>query len=267
MSSIPSNANNDASNDKLRVLFVTEDDPLYVIQFFKLFFREYPREKIDIIGITVSSAFHEPIWKTAWRMLRFYGLIDFIRLSMRFIGVKLRRQSISSLAVRCGIILIPTQSINDASYISTIESMKPDVIVSVAAPEIFKKQILGVPTMKCINIHSGKLPVYRGMMPNFWQLLHGEEHATITIHEMAEKLDAGGIMATREFPLKDSDSLNRVIIGTKQEGARLMIDVLSSISYDSQVVATPLDMSTASYFSFPTPKDVRNLRKRGHKML
>ncbi|MBC8421740.1 hypothetical protein H8D99_01250 [bacterium] len=105
------------------------------------------------------------------------------------------------------------------------------------------------------------------MLPNFWQLLPGEQGATVIIHEMAEKIDAGGIIPARAFPLQERDSLDRVIVGTKQEGARLMIEVLNSISNESQVTATPLDMSNASYFSFPTPKDVRKLRKRGHTML
>jgi methionyl-tRNA formyltransferase len=252
--------------DRLRILFVTEDDPLYVIQFFKVFFAEYPREKLDIIGTTVVDAFHEPIWKTAWRMFRFYGLIDFIRLSLRFVGVKLKKESISALAQESGIKVVPTKSVNDAEYLQAVEALVPDVIVSVAAPEIFRQGILDLPQIKCINIHSGRLPVYRGMMPNFWQLLHGESHATITVHEMAEKLDAGGIIKTKEFPLLDHDSLDRVIIGTKQEGARLMIDVLCDIQCGI-LNATPLDMSNASYFSFPQPKDVRALRKRGHNML
>jgi len=256
----------DHTTEPLRVLFITEDDPLYVIQFFNVFFDEYPRDKLHIIGTTVVDAFHEPIWKTAWRMFRFYGLIDFIRLSFRFVRVKLQGKSISKEAAKHGIELVPATSINDTEYLERISTLAPDVIVSVAAPEIFRKGILEVPNLKCINIHSGRLPIYRGMMPNFWQLLHGETHATITIHEMAAKLDAGGIIQTLEFPLKERDSLDRVIVGTKQEGARLMIDVLTSIG-KGNLDATPLDMSSASYFSFPQPKDVKALRKRGHTML
>jgi methionyl-tRNA formyltransferase len=199
-------------------------------------------------------------------MLRFYGLFDFIRLSFRFVTVKLKRESISKLAQKSGIEVVPANSVNSKEYIETAQALVPDVIVSVAAPEIFREGILGVPRIKCINIHSGRLPVYRGMMPNFWQLLHGESHATITVHEMAEKLDAGGIIKTKEFPLKEHDSLDRVIVGTKQDGARLMIGVLCDIQ-SGKLDATPLDMSSASYFSFPKPKDVRALRKRGHKML
>ena len=132
--------------------------------------------------------------------------------------------------------------------------------------KIFRKEILEVPTITCINIHSGRLPMYRGMMPNFWQLLHGEQFATITVHEMTAKLDAGGIIQTRKFLLKEQDALDRVIVGTKQEGARLMMQVLADFhSFNDSV--QPLDMSGASYFSFPKPEDVRTLRKMGHKML
>lgn len=253
-------------HDKLRVLFVTEDDPLYVIEFFKVFFVEYPRDRLDVIGITIVDAFHEPIWKTANRMLNFYGFIDFIRLSFRFVLAKLRGRSIGKVAVDHSIDLIDAKSVNATSYINMATDLSPDVVVSVAAPEVFKKPFLDVPKVKCINIHSGRLPVYRGMMPNFWQLLHGEPHATITIHEMAEQLDAGGVIATHDFPLRTHDSLDRVIVGTKQEGARLMMKVLVDYANDA-VQVTPLDMQNASYFSFPTSKDVKALRERGHTML
>ena len=254
------------SNQATKVLFVTEDDPLYVIQFFDVFFKEYPRNDIDVIGITVVDAFHEPIWNTAWRMLKFYGPIDFVRLGCRFVWTKLKGRSIKSLAEEAGIRVIDTHSVNDTVYIEQIKKLAPEVIASVAAPEVFKKDILSVPSKACINIHSGRLPIYRGMMPNFWQLLHQEEHATITIHEMAEKLDAGGILSTQAFPLHKKDTLDRVIVGTKQEGARLMIDVL--VNFDRTLASKQsLDMTEAQYFSFPTPKDVKALRRVGHKML
>ncbi len=140
------------------------------------------------------------------------------------------------------------------------------MIASVAGPEIFKKGILEVPKVRCINIHSGRLPIYRGMMPNFWQLLHGEKHACITVHEMVEKLDAGGVLDTLEWELKEHDSLDRVTTGTKQDGARLMMKVILQLK-NGEAVSTPLDMSKKKYFSFPQPKDVKQFRKRGHRMI
>src|SRR4051812_29368734 len=49
--------------DRLRVLFITEDDPLYVIRLFEVFFREYSPETLDICGVTIDRPFHEPPWK------------------------------------------------------------------------------------------------------------------------------------------------------------------------------------------------------------
>jgi len=251
---------------KLKLVFVTEDDPLYVIKFFEVFFDEYPNDQIEIIGVSVQEAFHEPKWKTAKRIFNFYGPIDFFRLLARYFRVKIRGDSIVKLAKENHLPIVECGSVNDPQYIERLSDLEPDIVASVAAPEIFKKGILSVPKLGCINIHSGKLPIYRGMMPNFWQLLHGEKHAVVTVHEMVEKLDAGDILGTIEWPLKDHDSLDRVITGTKQDGARLMMEIILKMKAGAAEV-TPLDMSNKNYFRFPKRKDVRAFRKRGHKMI
>ena len=74
------------------------------------------------------------------------------------------------------------------------------------------------------------------------------------------------VLGTMEFPLRERDSLDRVIIGTKQDGARLMIDVLRRIAR-GEAVPVPLEMGEAHYYSFPKPADVKALRRRGHRML
>ncbi len=256
----------EAADRKLKLVFVTEDDPLYVIRFFEVFFDEYPTDQIEIIGVSVQEAFHEPKWKTAKRIFNFYGSIDFFRLLARYFKVKLRGDSIVKLAQAKGLPIVECGSVNDPEYIAKLEALEPDIVASVAAPEIFKKGILGVPKLGCINIHSGRLPIYRGMMPNFWQLLHGEKHAVVTVHEMVEKLDAGNILGTIEWPLKENDSLDRVITGTKQDGARLMMDVILKLKA-GESKSTPLDMTNKQYFRFPQSKDVKAFRKRGHRMI
>jgi methionyl-tRNA formyltransferase len=251
---------------KLRVFFVSEEDPLYVIQFFDIFFAEYPHKEIEISGITIDRPFHEPMWETMRRVRAFYGLWGFFRQGLRFIDARLRGRSIESLAVSAGVPIVPTQSVNQPEYIEQVRRIAPDVIVSVAAPEVFKPELLGIPRLGCINIHSGRLPTYRGMMPTFWQMLRGEPAVTITVHRMAEKLDAGDVLATRVFAIKTFDSLDRVIKGTKCEGARLLISVLRDLRAD-RAQPRPLDMKQADYFSFPKTEDVREFRKRGHRLL
>lgn len=252
----------------LRVLLVTENDPLYVRQFFDVFFSELPRDRVDLVGVTVSRAFHEPLLRTARRVHRFYGTVDFLRLLPRYILAKLGGRSIASLAAARGFPLLPAASVNSEEYLAKVKALAPEMIVSVAAPEIFKSPLLSIASIGCLNIHSGKIPEYRGMMPTFWQMLEGKPCVTVTVHEMVPKLDAGGVVETFEFPLKEHDSLDRVISGTKQEGARLMIRVLERIAETRAMPdATPLDMSKARLFKFPQPPDVAKFRARGHRML
>jgi len=86
------------------------------------------------------------------------------------------------------------------------------------------------------------------------------------VHRMAEKLDAGDVLATQAFAIRTFDSLDRVIKGTKCEGAKLVIRVLLDLRA-GRAQPSPLDMIHADYFSFPKPEHVREFRKRGHQLL
>ena len=253
-------------SERLRLLFVTQDDPFYVIRFFEVFFAEYPRDELEIVGMTISRAFKESKVAVARRMLRFYGARDFARLAARYARARIRGRSIAALAAREGTALLETESVNDPDYVRRVRELEPDVIVSVAAPEIFRDPLLGAARLGCVNIHSGRLPKYRGMMPVFWQLLSGERTAVVTVHEMVPEVDAGRVLGTREYPLRTEESLDRAMTDTKREGARLMIDVLRQLR-TGDARPEPLEMREASYFSFPSPAKVAEFRAQGHRLL
>jgi methionyl-tRNA formyltransferase len=252
------------TDGRISILIITEDDPIYVVKFFDVFFDQLPRDRIDIVGMTISRAFAEPLIKTARRMWRFYGAIDFLRLLTRYARARvLRRESIARIAERNHVPLIWTTSVNATDYVERVRQLAPDVIISVAAPEVFKKPLLSSAKL-CLNIHSGRLPHYRGMMPVFWQLRNEEEQVTVTIHEMAAKLDAGRVFATRTFPLRKHDVLDRVITETKQGGATLMIDTLTKLD---KLIPESIDIADGNYFGFPQPSDVAAFRSLGHRLL
>jgi len=125
---------------------------------------------------------------------------------------------------------------------------------------------LKIPRLGCVNVHSGRLPAYRGMLPTFWQMLRGERAATVTVHFMADKLDVGDVLATKAIDIQPFDSLDRVIRGAKREGARLLMRVLLDLQA-GRARASPINMRQAGYFSFPNKKDVQQFRRRGYRLL
>jgi methionyl-tRNA formyltransferase len=251
---------------QLRVHIVTEDDPLYVVRFFETFLAEYPQDDVEIVGITIAAAFRESKLATARRLLPVYGLVGTCRLGARFAFTKLRHRSVASLARQHAIPLLPTSSVNEPSYVAAVRSLQPDVIVSVAAPEIFGPELLASARLMCVNLHSGRLPEYRGMMPTFWQMLAGESHATVTVHEMAAQVDAGAVLDTERCSIHPRDSLDRVMTEAKVVGARLVVRVLGELAH-GKLRGQGLDMTRASYYGFPGRSDARALRALGHRLL
>jgi methionyl-tRNA formyltransferase len=250
----------------LRILLVTEDEQLYVSEFLDVFLKERKPNNLQILGITIDRPFHESMAQTFLRVHELYGTLDTIHLGLRFVRAGLSGRSVHRLARRYGLRTFAPCSVNHSDHLALARELAPDLIVSVAAPEVFSPALLAVPRLGCINIHSGRLPAYRGMLPSFWQMLRGEPAATVTVHWMAPKVDMGDIIATEQYPILSHDSLDRLVRETKRGGARLMLRTLEAIRLGA-AARSAQNITDSGYFSFPKSSDARAFRARGHRFL
>jgi len=177
-----------------------------------------------------------------------------------------RPRSVEAIAARHGVPVVRLPTINDASYLRTLTARGVDVLLSVAAPEIFRRPALtAVPHV--LNVHSGKLPLYRGMMPTFWALENGDARVVVTVHEMVERLDAGRLVA--EFPLDVgvADSAFAVAERAKTVAGRELARLLAAIGTPRWPEPRPIPATREQYHGFPTRDDARRLRARGRRLL
>lgn len=263
--------------DQLNVLFITQDDPIYVREFFDEFL-ELRIDGIRLLGIVLAPAMgKKKLRDLVSQMWGFYGPVDFFRMGFRFAKTKFlaglpnslrfgRTITIQQIADRHGVPVKFVADLNDAAFVDWVRQKGIDVVASVAAPQIIKEDLIDAPRIACINIHNATLPKYRGMLPNFWQMLHGEESVGTTVHKINKGIDDGPILAQSETRLLPDESLDGVIRRTKRAGAHLMLEVLTSFRH-STVRELPNDSSDGSYFSFPTRADVAEFRRRGYKLL
>jgi methionyl-tRNA formyltransferase len=63
------------------------------------------------------------------------------------------------------------------------------------------KEILTLPKFGCINIHASLLPAYRGAAPINWAIIRGERTTGITVMQMDEGMDTGGILLQESAPI------------------------------------------------------------------
>ena len=256
---------------RVRVVAVTQSDPFFTGRFFETFLPAAQRGGAELVEILVLRNFNESRVALARRLAGFYPAPDLLRLCARYVRATLddRRgvpRSVEAVAARHGVPLRALPTINDARYLRTLRERDVDVLLSVAAPEIFRSEALRAAPV-VLNVHNGRLPDYRGMMPTFWALLEGEEQVVITVHEMADRLDAGAVVAEFEVPVAPTDSAFDVSRNAKAEAGRRVAALLSSLGTDRWPAPRSIDIADGRYHGFPTRADARRLRAAGRRLL
>jgi methionyl-tRNA formyltransferase len=261
----------------LSIAFITQDDPFYVRIFFEEFIKSC-ENRDDIKVVVIAPAMGKRRLSGLLRqMYDFYGWWNFVRVGIRYVFYKAaaklpatagRRKffSIEQVCQRYGIRVVRARDVNAPDFIEWMAQWNLDVIVSVAAPQVFREALIRLPRQGCLNIHSSKLPRYRGMLPNFWQMYHGETSVGLTIHRINAGIDDGDILLQTETPIVAGESLDALIRRTKKLGASLLIDVLRRVrAGDVRAIANRREHAT--YFTFPTRRDVEEFRRRGYRLI
>jgi len=255
----------------INIVAVTQSDPFFTGRFFEAFLAESGHLPVRLVEIVLLRNFNESMPALAVRLWKLYGSLDMARLCGRYASARLAEQlgmprGVEAIAARHGIPTRPLKTINDAAYLRTLGERDVDVLLSVAAPELFGARALRAAPY-VLNVHCGKLPNYRGMMPTFWALHNGEREIVVTVHEMAEKLDAGGVLAEYPVPVAPADSAFDLAVRAKRLAGREVARLLARLRTPTWPEPRSVDMSRQRYFRFPTRQHARELRASGRRML
>lgn len=257
----------------MRIEFFTQDDPLYILPFFEEFLRNYASE-FTILQISCCPTMgRRPRVQLLRGLTALYGPVGMARLlrktvTARILGKMSRgRDSAHFYAIEqiAGAYGIPCKKIgnpNAAEFVESVRARAADLIVSIACPFILRDALLSLPPRGCINIHHAPLPRYKGMMPTFWQMYHGERTVGVTIHFMAAKVDEGAALLEERLAIEPGETLHHLIRRSKRHGAHCMARALRRIASNSQST-WPLNAEKGSYFTFPTIAEIREFHHRG----
>lgn len=250
------------------VAVVTQDEPLYMPLFFRSFFADVD-DAVNVRWVTILDTFDESFLDSVRRAYRLYGPVNFPRMGVRFLArtvadrLGLARWSVASEARANDIAVDRRQTVNDDEFVERLQDV--DVLLSVSAPEIFEPRVLDAPAWGCLNVHTAELPKYRGLLPTFWALYHGEEEVGVTVHTMVEEIDRGQIVRQTTFPVGSTPTLDEVIAQGKREGGSLAAAALADVAAGSESLR-PMT-GEGSYHSFPTVEQRREFQRQGGKLL
>ena len=141
-----------------------------------------------------------------------------------------------------------TNTVRSAEFISWLEGQKIDLLCVAGGP-ILKDEVLQVPKLGAINMHSSILPAFRGTQAEFWQV-HNDayDRAGITIHKIDAGVDTGAILTQESLNLATIQSPQMI----RAKNQLLALEFLPKVAADMlngtiQSIAQSPDETTTTF--------------------
>jgi len=248
----------------LTAAIITQDEPFVV----PVLLDELLAQKADRIAaiFVAEDPRAEGMLATIRRWGAIFDALSFIRYGLRYVGAKLSGAGPAKVARAHDVPVEGVVDSNASEFLARLREMGVDLAISVSCPQIFRKELLALPPMGCINVHAAPLPRYRGMLPTLWVLYEREPETAVTVHFMTERLDDGPIILQEAVPIPAGETQANLMRRCKVVGARLLSQVIDLLEVgQAPTRANPADEAT--YYSFPTPKQAREFREAGGKWM
>lgn len=252
----------------MRLVILTQDDPFYLARNIDYLLRNLPpyAEVVATVVFDVSPFGKRESFSTKLKKTyAIFGLPFFVRYGFKFVRSKLdSRNNVRKVLTDRGIPLIQMEgSINKDENLEKLRAFQPDLFVSIAGNQIFKRKLLDAATYGCINLHTALLPKYRGLMPSFWVLKNGETHTGVSVFFVDEGIDSGPILVQNKLEIGNRSQAELIDV-TKKMGMDAILEAIDKI-HSGNYELIENDASQMTYFSFPTRDDVKAFRASGKR--
>ena len=153
----------------------------------------------------------------------------------------------------------------NGSDLNVLRAFDADLLISIRFGQIFKAEAIAQPRTGIINLHSGLLPEYKGVMASFWSLLNGEPHLGTTLHWITDKkIDSGALISTRSQPVRSSDTYREHVLSLYRPGVEQICEAVDQLESLASIKGDDLPVGT--YYSFPTTDDIDRFEARGWRL-
>lgn len=257
----------------MKALIITQEEPFYLPVFMSKVLGNY-HNIVALITVSARSKSFALLSQVKERY-RVFGLKDSIiygalyfhhkvtNLLSRYIKTK-RLYSVKSVALKNSVPIYRLKNINEPDSLKFLRSFAPETIISVACPQIFKKDLINL-TGRCINIHAALLPENRGRMPSFWALAKGETVTGVTVHYINEGIDTGNIIVQKPIEISKKETWHSLQSKVAEVGATALLEALNKIE-NGDGAGIPQKIG-GSYNSLPTKQALRAFRAKGRKFI
>ena len=160
-------------------------------------------------------------------------------------GHKLAACPVKELAQSAGIPVFQPERIKREEGVAMLKSCAPDLCVTAAFGQLLSQEILDIPPLGTINVHSSLLPKHRGSAPINWSIIKGDPVTGVTTMFTDKGMDTGDILLTRETPIGPAENAGELTDRLAVMGAQLLIETIRAIEAGT-LARTPQDHAAAT---------------------
>jgi methionyl-tRNA formyltransferase len=168
--------------------------------------------------------------------------------------------------------IVETDNVNTSEVIEKISFCQPDLIVVIAFGQKISNELIALPPKGAINVHSSLLPKYRGAAPINWAIINGETKTGLSIITLAEKMDAGLILAQAQTDIGPQETASQLHDRLAKMAGPLLLKTIDQIaggtaSYaeqdHSKATFAPKLKKSHGVLDFSEPAEVLSRKIRG----
>jgi methionyl-tRNA formyltransferase len=111
--------------------------------------------------------------------------------------------AVKKRAIELGVKVFEPIHPKEPNFVEAMKELNPDVFIVFAYGHILRKELLDIPRLGPINIHTSLLPAYRGAAPIERAILAGEKVSGISIMKMDVGMDTGPVFLEERITITD----------------------------------------------------------------
>ena len=156
---------------------------------------------------------------------------------------------------------------NSEAGLEEVRAFGPDLILSVRYGAILKSELLSIPALGVLNLHSGLLPAYRGVLATFRALMNGDQEIGCTLHRISDgTIDTGAVIATGRVSVSPERSLLGHVLCLYPVGVELIVHALKQLERRLPLEAVRQFAGEGQYFSYPGAAEWAEFTRRGMRV-
>ena len=166
-------------------------------------------------------------------------------------GMKLVPTPVKALAMANGLTVRQPEKIRNEAVLEELRALAPELLVVAAYGKILPEELLRIPTVAAINVHSSLLPKYRGAAPINWAVLNGDRETGVTIQHLGVELDAGDIILVKKTPINPEEDAQQLYERLAILGAEALSEAVKALA-DGTATRTPQPPADGPYAAMLT---------------